>query len=148
MDSYLNRLEQSIPRYCKLAPMTMKFNLCKKISIKVLIMYLVSTLVFLSSIDLHIHTDKVAAFEDHGFSVSITSLTSNQLNFDTADEIEVSPDGMLKVQDGAPDILVIFLLLAIIVAVFSRLYILRSHNTCRIFALPFYGSPSLRGPPQ
>ncbi len=111
-------------------------------------MYLISTLLFLSSIDLHIHTDKAAAVEDHGFCVSITELTSNLLNFDTADEIEVSPDGMLETQQSVVDVLAFFLLLVLVIAIFRRLLTPESRDAYVSIELPFYGTPPLRAPPQ
>ncbi len=127
--------------------MIMKRNRCRQFSIKLLIMYLISTLLFLSSIDLHIHTDKAAATEDHGFCVSITRLTSNLLNFDTTDEIEVSPDGMLEVQHSVLDMLAIFLLLALVVSIFRRILIAGCRDAYISIKVPFYCTPPLRAPP-
>ncbi len=119
----------------------------KQFSIKVLMLYLISTLLFLSSIDLHIHTKKAAATEDHGSAVSITKFTSNLFNFDTSDEIEVSPDGMLEVQHATPDLLAVFLLLVLVIAIFARILVFNVGNTSTKLGLPFYGFPSLRAPP-
>ncbi len=125
----------------------MTYKAYKQFSIKVLMLYLISTLLFLSSIDLHIHTKKAAAVEDHGSAVSITKFTSNLFNFDTSDEIEVSPDGMLEVQHTTPDLLAVFLLLVLVIAVFTRISVYSIDNTSAKLGLPFFGFPSLRAPP-
>jgi len=120
----------------------------KQLSIKALIIYMISSLLFLSSIELHIHTNEAAASADHGFSVSITQLSSDLTNASALDEIGVSPDGMLKVNHSALNVLAVFLLLALLIVVFSQIYISRIRNTHATLELPFYGTPTLRAPPQ
>ncbi|RDH84811.1 MAG: hypothetical protein DIZ80_04930 [endosymbiont of Galathealinum brachiosum] len=124
----------------------MKFNSDKQISIKILIMYMISALLFLSSIELHIHNQEAAAYNSHGSAVSITSLSNDII--DIASEIEVSPDGMLKVQNSSPDLLVFLLLLTLIIAVFSHVTVTQARHLLTTPEPPFYGTPSLRAPPQ
>jgi len=126
----------------------MKLKPGKQLSIKILIMYMISILLFLSFIELHIHTKEAAATADHGFSVSITSLSNGLINIDAAGEIEVSPDSMLKIDNNAPNILTIFLLLALVIAIFIPISVSRIKNTHTTLELPFFGTPTLRAPPQ
>ena len=126
----------------------MIFRSDKQLSIKVLIIYMISSLLFLSSIELHIHTDEAAASADHGFSVSITHLSSDLDKTSAIDEIGVSPDGMLKVNHSALNVLAVFLLLALLIVVFSQTYISRIRNIHATPELPFYGTPTLRAPPK
>jgi hypothetical protein len=125
----------------------------KQLSIKVLIIYMISTLLFLTSIELHIHTQETAALETaalegHGAAVSISSLSSELMPPGTGDEIKVSPDGVLKLQQNSFSFPAIFLLVALVAAItcysfFTRLRVLNSQlpNT------PFHGAPLLRAPP-
>jgi len=126
----------------------MRLNSGKRLSTKALIIYMISALLFLSSIELHIHTNDTAATADHGYAVSITSLSNNINNLKISGEIEVSPDGMLKIQHSAPNILAIFLLLALIFTVFIQIFTARVRNKHQTSALPFFGTPALRAPPQ
>lgn len=124
----------------------MKTNPDKQFSIKLLIIYMISTLLFLSSIELHIHTEEAASYVSHGSSVSITTLSNDLI--DIANEIEVSPDGMLKVQQSTASLLAIFLLLTLIIGIFSQISITRIIDPHTTIKPPFYGTPSLRAPPQ
>ena len=63
----------------------------KQLTIKMLIMYMISALLFLSSVELHIHTQETAATVEHGFAVDISSLASNLVHQVGSDEIIVSP---------------------------------------------------------
>lgn len=126
----------------------MKSHSGKQLSTKMLIIYMISTLLFLFSIELHIHTEEAAASADHGASVSITSLSNSLVGMGSSDEIEVSPDGMLKVHHSAPDMLAIFLLLALIIAIFGQIVVTRINNSHTCSTLPFYGTPALRAPPS
>ena len=123
----------------------MRLSTSKQISVKALIIYMISALLFLSSIELHIHTNDTAVTADHGYAVSITSFSNN---FDVNGEIEVSPDGMLKIQHSAPNILALFLLLALIFTVFFQIYTARVRDIHQTSSLPFFGTPALRAPPQ
>ena len=126
----------------------MKSRPGKQLSTQLLIFYMISTLLFLFSIELHIHTQDAATTADHGSSVSITSLSNSLDGIDSSDQIEVSPDGMLKVPHNAPDMLAIFLLLALIIAIFGQVFVARIQNPHNNSTLPFYGTPALRAPPQ
>jgi len=110
-------------------------------------MYMISTFLFLSSIELHIHAESVA---DHGLAVSFSTLAipDDTNGIDEADEIKVSPEGLLKVHHSTPDMLAVFLLLALIVGISTHAFISRSKDTQPHFILPFYGTPALRAPPQ
>jgi len=118
---------------------------------KLLVIYMISALLFLSSIELHIHTHEAAVSADHGAAVSITSLAndfSSQLAAqETASEIEVSPDNMLHAHQSAPNILVMFLLLVFIASIFIPVFASRNQESTNLSALPFYGTPTLRGSP-
>ncbi len=132
--------------------MNIKLNSNKALSVKLLVIYMISALLFLSSIELHIHTHEAAASADHGSAVSITSLlndfSSKFAAQESASEIEVSPDGMLHAHQNAPNMLAIFLLLVLIVTIFIPVSISRIRKLhCRI-ERPFYGTPSLRAPPH
>lgn len=119
----------------------------KSSSLRLLVIYMISTLLFLTSIELHIHTKEAAVSELHGQSVSISSFT-NQLNqADSADEITVSPDGLLKIQHYGPMIIAIFILLALIVRVTATRYFRFLKERHKLIQLPFYGIPALRAPP-
>lgn len=119
---------------------------------KLLVMYMVSALLFLSSIELHIHTHEAAITEDHGSAVSITSLPDNLSSSlvaeQSATEIEISPDGMLHAHQNAPNALAIFILFIFIVAMFAVIFYSRIRKPHNIAESPFYGFPSLRAPPQ
>ncbi len=126
----------------------MKSNSSKSLSIKILLIYMISALLFLSSIELHIHTHEAAVTADHGFAVSVTSLPDSLANHQAANEIEVSPDGMLHAHQGAPQMLAIFILLVLIVTRFIPISFARNRKICSISDLPFFGTPALRAPPQ
>lgn len=113
---------------------------------------MISALLFLSSIELHIHTHEAAASADHGAAVSITSLPndfSSQIAAQkSASEIEVSPDSILHAHQNASNILAIFLWLVFFVSIFIAVGISRNRKSINFIQLPFYGTPALRAPPQ
>ncbi len=109
---------------------------------------MISTLLFLTSIELHIHTKEAAAYEQHGQSVSISSLTSKINQANDVDEINVSPDGLLKIQASAPVLIAIFMLLALVIYGSCSRYLNFQKQNHRFIQLPFYGTPALRAPPQ
>lgn len=121
----------------------------KQHSIKMLIMYVITALLFLSSVELHIHTQDTAATVEHGFAVDISSLASNLMHQGSSDEIIVSPESALKVKQSSLSLLAVFLLIAVMAAVLCRTFIgrLRESQT-RLPIIPFYGTPPLRAPPQ
>ena len=126
----------------------MKSKPAKQLSTQLLIIYMISTLLFLFSIDLHIHTKDAATSADHGSSVSITSLSNSLGGTNSSNEIEVSPEGMLKVPHNAPYMLAIFLILVLVIAIFRQVFVARIQNAHTSSTLPFYGTPALRAPPQ
>jgi len=128
--------------------MTM-FKSNKQRSTKMLVIYMISALLFLTFLELHIHTKEAASSADHGSAVSISSFLSDLTPAGASDEIKVSPDGALKVNQGNFDILAVFLLVALL-AVFifyTRIGRFREINAL-LPNLPFYGTPPLRAPPQ
>ncbi len=121
----------------------------KQLSIKMLIMYVIAALLFLTSVEVHIHTQETAATVEHGFAVDISSFASDLMSEGSSNEIIVSPDSVLKVKQSSVSMLAIFLLIAVMAAVLCRTFIgrLRESHT-RLPILPFYGTPPLRAPPQ
>ena len=121
----------------------------KQHSIKMLIMYVITALLFLSSVELHIHTQDTAATVEHGFAVDISSLASNLMHQGSSDEIIVSPESALKVKQSSLSLLAVFLLIAVMAAVLCRTFIGRLRESqARLPIIPFYGTPPLRAPPQ
>lgn len=121
----------------------------QQLSIKILVIYMISALLFLTSIELHIHTNETAAVESHGTAVSISSLSSELMPSTDKGEIKISHDGVLKLPSNTVNFLAVFLLAVLLVATccyrfFTRLRVLDTP----IPDLPFHGSPSLRAPPQ
>jgi len=121
----------------------------QQLSIKILVIYMISALLFLTSIELHIHTHETAAVESHGTAVSISSLSSELMPSTDKGEIKISHDGVLKLPSNTVNFLAVFLLAVLLVATccyrfFTRLRVLDTP----IPDLPFHGSPSLRAPPQ
>jgi hypothetical protein len=113
-----------------------------------LIIYMVSALLFLMSIELHIHTRDAALSADHGMAVSFSAFADELLPATGSDEIKVNPDGLLKVNYGSVSLLAVFLLIALFAlfvccACIARL---RTINTL-LPPLPSYGTPPLRAPP-
>lgn len=109
---------------------------------------MISALLFLTSIELHIHTHETAAIESHGAAISISSLSSELMPSADEGEIKISHDGVLKLPSNAAGFLAIILLAVLLVATccyrfFTRLRILDNP----LPDLPFHGSPSLRAPP-
>ena len=114
--------------------MTM-FRSNKQLPMKLLIMYMISALLFLTFTDLHIHTKKAATTADHGSAVSISSLSDELTPSGTSDEIKVNP--------------AVFLLVTLLTIL---LFFTLIHRCCEsdslAYDLPFYGTPPLRAPPQ
>jgi len=110
---------------------------------------MISALLFLTSIELHIHTQEAASIADHGSSVSISSLASNIVTDGMTDEITVSPDGVLKIKQLSFNLFFILLLIGVaaIVQRCIRITRLRVSNS-QIPYIPFQGTPPLRAPPQ
>ncbi len=114
-----------------------------------LIIYMVTALLFLTSVELHIHTQETAATVGHGFAVDISSLADSLKPEGGNDEISVSPDTALQVKQIFVSLLAVFLLFAVKVAVLCRSFIGRWRDNHNLLpAVPFYGTPHLRAPPQ
>jgi hypothetical protein len=126
----------------------MTLNTKKQLSFKLLIMYMISTLLFLSSTELHIHTHEAAAIADHGSAFSFTSLADKLVSVDTSEEINISPDGMLVQQHSSPSILAVFILVALLVAIFRTVAVRRPRDKYYVLAPSFFNTPSLRAPPK
>ena len=121
----------------------------RQLSTKMLITYVITALLFLTSVEVHIHTQETAATVEHGFAVDISSFASDLMSEGRNNEIIVSPDSVLKVKQSSVSLLAIFLLIAVMATVLCRTFIgrLRESHT-RLPILPFYGTPPLRAPPQ
>ena len=113
-----------------------------------LVMYMITALLFLTSVEIHIHDQETAATADHSFAVSISSLTNDLMPEGSSDEITVSSESVLKVKQSSVNLLAIFLLIAVMVTVLCRTFIgrLRESHT-QLPVIPFHGTPPLRAPP-
>ncbi len=113
-----------------------------------LVMYMITILLFLTSVEIHIHDHQAAAVSDHGYAVSISSIASSFLPGDSSEEIIVIPDGALKVKQSSMDLAAVFLLIAIMVIVLCRTFNGRLQEIrIRLPVISFYGTPPLRAPP-
>jgi hypothetical protein len=111
-------------------------------------MYMIMALLFLASVELHIHTAESASTADHGSAVSISSFTDDLMAEGSGDEINVSPDGVMKVKQDDISVFAVFLLVAVMLAVLCPTFIGRLRGSHALLPLaPFYGAPSLRAPP-
>ncbi len=120
----------------------------KQQSAKMLVIYMITALLFLTSVEIHIHDQDAATTADHGFAVSISSLATDLAPAGASDEITVSSESVLKIKQGNQTLLAIFLLIAIMVTVLCRTFIgrLREGHT-QLPVIPFHGTPPLRAPP-
>ena len=120
----------------------------KQRSIKMLVIYMITALLFLTSVEIHIHDQEAATTADHGSAVSISSLNNDLLPEGSSDEITVSPDGVLKVKQSSINLLAVFLLIAVMLTMLCRTFIgrLRESHT-QLPVIPFHGRPPLRAPP-
>ena len=113
-----------------------------------LVIYMITALLFLTSVEIHIHDQETAANADHGFAVSISSLANGFTPENVGDEITVSPESVLKVKQGSINLLAVFLLIAIMVTVLCRTFIGRLREShIQLPVIPFHGTPPLRAPP-
>jgi hypothetical protein len=123
-------------------------TLQKQRSIKMLVIYMIMALLFLGSVEIHIHGEEAAATADHGFAVSISSVANDLLPESHSDEITVSPDGVLKIKQSNTNLLAVFLLVAVMLTVLCRTFIVRIREShTQLPFIPFHGTPSLRAPP-
>ena len=120
----------------------------KQLSARILVIYMIMALLFLTSVELHIHTAESASTADHGAAVSISSFADDLMVDSNGDEIIVSPDGVMKVKQDDINIFAVFLLVAVILVVLCQAFIGRlRENLALLPRAPFFGSPSLRAPP-
>lgn len=124
------------------------FRVNKQLSTRILVMYVISAVLFLTSIELHIHANDVATSSGHGYAVHISSLDSGIVHSGVNDEIKVSPDGVLKINQTGFSVLAVFLLAALLVVFCACACVGRLRDTGTLLpCLPFHGTPSLRAPP-
>ncbi|MBE9568550.1 MAG: hypothetical protein IMF14_07620 [Proteobacteria bacterium] len=125
-----------------------KNNLSSKKTAIMLVIYMITALLFLTSVEIHIHNHEAAATADHGFAVSISSLTNDLMPESAGDEITVSPESVLKVKQDTLSIFAVFLLIAVMLTVLCRTFIgrMREGHT-QLPIIPFHGTPPLRAPP-
>ncbi|PCI68761.1 MAG: hypothetical protein COB26_07350 [Piscirickettsiaceae bacterium] len=108
---------------------------------------MISALLFLTFVEVHIHNSFGAANADHGHSVSISSLDTALLG-DSADEIKVSPSGMLKAKHNIVNFGAVFLLVVTLLIVLTQVIIWQfRESSIRYFVILFHRSPPLRAPP-
>ena len=120
----------------------------KQQSIKILVIYMIMALLFLTSVKIHIHDQQAAAAADHGSAVSISSLSDDLLPEGSSDEITVSPDGVRIVKQSSVDLFAVFLLVAVMLTVLCRTFIGRLREShAQLPIIPFHGTPPLRAPP-
>jgi len=113
-----------------------------------LIMYVVAALLFLTSVELHIHTHEAAPAAEHGFAVSISSLDSNFVPQLASEEINVGTDSVLRVDYDTFSVVAVFILLALLLVVWRQTFVGRLREQyARLASLPFCGLPLLRAPP-
>jgi len=121
----------------------------KQRSVKMLVIYMISALLFLTSIDLHIHTQEAASIADHGSSVSISSFATNTVTDGNTDEITVSPDGVLKLKQLSFNLFLMLLFIGVAATAQRCIRITRLRvSNSQIPFIPFQGTPPLRAPPQ
>jgi hypothetical protein len=120
----------------------------QKLTARMLIMYVIAALLFLTSVELHIHTHEAAPAAEHGFAVSISSLASDFIPHLASEEINVGTDSVLKVEHNTVSFMAVFMLIAIVLSTMQRTFVGRlRENHVRLCCLPFRGLPPLRAPP-
>ena len=121
----------------------------KKFTSNTLIIYMISALLFLTFVELHIHTQEAASTESHGFAVSISNITEDLADIEANNEITVSPDSFLKVEQVSVTMLAVFMLIAVLITGLCRTSIGRMREAHTLLPhIPFQGTPPLRAPPQ
>ncbi len=120
----------------------------QKLTARMLIMYVVVALLFLTSVELHIHTHDAAPTAEHGFAVSISSLDSDFVPHLASEEINVGTDSVLKVEHDTVSFMAVFMLIAVLLIALRQTFVGRlRENYVRISSIPFRGLPPLRAPP-
>jgi len=109
---------------------------------------MISALLFLTFIEVHIHTSIGAATADHGNAVSISSLDTALLPSGSTDEIKVSPDRMLKAKQDIVGLAAVFLLIVITLIILTQAIIGRlREGPIHYLVILSHRSPPLRAPP-
>jgi len=120
----------------------------KQWSIKILVMYMITALLFLASFEIHIHDQVAAVTAYHGSAVSISTIANDLLPEGSSDEITVNPDGALQIKQSNVDLLAVFLLFTVMLTVLCLTFIGRLRKDhAPLFLIPFHGTPPLRAPP-
>lgn len=130
----------------------MRLRNSKPFSTQMLIMYLISALLFMTSIDLHIHADLSADVSsvstDKLTPVHISSIADSITTTDDSGEININHQSVLKDGQGKLIVLAAILLTLLVAALFFYECIGRIVNTrVQLYQLPFLGTPPLRAPP-
>jgi hypothetical protein len=119
----------------------------KQLTMRLLVMYMISALLFLTSIDLHIHSRAKTISAGQDIAVHITSVATEINSPDKGDEINISPDGVLKASQYNFSLLAVIILAALI-AVLRYFSCVSIRDIQTLFPqLPFHGTPALRAPP-
>ena len=119
-----------------------------RLTTRLLVIYLISALLFITSIRLHVHVndDTVAAAQSS--HIHISSVTGNLGSPDMDDEVNISPLGVLKSNQNDYSVLAVFLLTILVAVSSSYTCVTRIREIqTRYPLLPFHGAPSLRAPP-
>jgi len=119
----------------------------KLLTMRLLIMYMISALLFLTSIDLHIHSHTRAVSAGQDIAVHITSVADDLISSEKTGEINISPEGVLKDSQYSYSVLAVIIIVALVAVLryFTSVYI---RDIQILFQqLPFYGTPTLRAPP-
>ena len=126
----------------------MKFIKGKQFQKSVLIMYMISALLFLMSIDLHIHVHGDKVYMPQELAVHISSIAEKLTPDDDRNEVNISPNGVLKLNQNSLNVIAVIMLATLIAVLcyFECVARLREKRS-RLPRLPFHGTPTLRGPP-
>jgi len=126
----------------------MRFSNNKQLTTRLLVIYLVSALLFITSIRLHVHVNADTVASEQSSQIHISSVTGKLGSPDSDDEINISPLGVLKSNQNDLSLMAVFLLALLVAVLSSYMCIARLRGIhTRYPWLPFYGAPSMRAPP-
>ena len=126
----------------------MKSSKDGQVPIRLLIMYMISALLFLMSFDLHIHVHSDKVYTGQQSVLHVRSIADEHASDDSGDEINISPSGVLKLNQNSSGIIAVMLLITLIAVLYYFEYTLRLlDNRSLLPRLPFHGAPALRAPP-
>ncbi len=117
---------------------------------QILIMYLISALLFMTSVDLHIHAgDESVLMEQSPSAVHIGTIADKFAVDQNNDEVNISPNGVLKSSFNNFVVLAAIFLLATLIVACSRFDCIGRLREIppRLTSLAFHGTPPLRAPP-